>query len=180
MARQDAENKDKPDPVKQMDYRGITAYSVSDEEAHAIVDNALVIVSKPELLKGIIDRIQDGPGDEKVLADVELWRQRRAAAKGASVWSLVNLAKLRELDPKRFAPEKIDTGATLLFGTWLEAARKADWAALNMVWNDQKLGLEIAMPSIEGGYPAAMKGFVPDSSEGAARATENTQHHRVS
>lgn len=167
MARQDAEDKGKPDPIKEMDYRGITAYSLSDEEAHAIVDGALVIVSKPELLKGVIDRVQDGVGDEKALADVDLWKQRRAAAKGSSLWSLINLAKLRELDPKRYAPEKIDTGATLLFGTWLEAATKADWAALNMVWNNQKLGLEIAMPPIEGGYPDAMKGFVPGPAEGA-------------
>ena len=45
LARKDAEGKGKPDPIKEREYRGVTAYSVSPAEAHAIVDGRLSIVA---------------------------------------------------------------------------------------------------------------------------------------
>lgn len=47
--------------------------------------------------------------------------------------------------------------------------RKADWASAAFSWTDAGLGAELALPTPSGGYPEALKGFVPPNGRGATK-----------
>ncbi len=168
LARKDAADKGNPDPIKQKEYRGITGYSVTPKEAHAIIDGMLVITSGGEMLKTVIDRVQDGFSKAKSIAANDRWSSRRDALGAEDVaWAFVRLDRLRELDPKRFAPEKIDPGVKFLFGPWIEAAREGDWASLSLAWTENRLGAELAVASPAHGYSDTYKRYIPPSGQGA-------------
>lgn len=171
LARLDAKDKGNPDPVKEADHRGVHGFSFEPNEAHAIVDGTLVIASGGDALKTLIDRMQDGL--DAPLADDPTWNARReAAGEEAVAWSLVNLARLRVLDPDSYAPEKFDAGAVFVFGPWIEAVRTADWASLSLTWTEDRLAAELAMPQPEGGYSAGLAGYLPSDQGGAATPIE--------
>ncbi|MDX2037854.1 MAG: hypothetical protein SFX72_14480 [Isosphaeraceae bacterium] len=167
LARADAKGKGNPDPIKTADHRGITGYSVSSEEAHAIVRDALVITNSPKHLKTVIDRALDGkPGG----APPRELTDRRIQAKSNTdtiAWGLVRLEKLRALDPKFAIPEKIDPGATFLFGPWLEAARKAPWASAAIRWGDVAMTAEVELPAPRDGYSDTYRRYLPKPGQGA-------------
>lgn len=171
LARQDARENGKPDPIQEAEHRGVRGFSVDEDEAHAIVDGKLIIASGADALRTLIDRTQDGL--DAPLADDPTWSDRRAAVgEEAAAWAMVNLARLREIDPDQYAPEKFDAGAVFVFGPWIEALRTADWASLSLTWTEGRLAAELAMPQPEGGYSPALSGYLPTDGRGAAAPIE--------
>ena len=131
LARRDAEEKGEPDPVNEADYRGVHGYSVEKNEAHAIIDGTLVIASGSEAMKALIDRIQENNGaDVSHRGGCDLEGPPRGRRRvDAAGWAMVNLKRLREIDPERYASDKLDRGPLFLFGPWIKATRTADWAS---------------------------------------------------
>ena len=79
LARKDATDKGKPDPIKQGDYRGVTGYSAGPKEAYAIVEGRLVIADRGETVKAVIDRVLDGMGRRARSPTTPTGQARRAA-----------------------------------------------------------------------------------------------------
>jgi hypothetical protein len=171
LARQDAEGKGKPDPVKEADYKGVHGFSVDANEAHAIVDGQLVVANGGDALKAWIDRVQDAGAVGKPLADDPAWLARRQAQDPeAAAWALARVDRLRAIDPKFYAMEKVDAGALFVFGPWIEAARKADWATASLTWTDARLAANLAVGAPAGSIPASLKGFRPPGPGRGAKA----------
>jgi hypothetical protein len=169
LARQDASNKGNPDPVQQTQYQGVTAYSASTQEAHAIADGLLVVANGGEALKTMIDRIQGREAVKAPLADDETWTARRAAIDPqAAAWSLVRLDRLRKIDPKRFAPEKIEPGPLFLLGPWIESAARADWIASSFTWTSTRATAEAVMP-LAVSNEKLVSAYLPGPGQGASR-----------
>lgn len=168
MARKDAKANDRPDPVKEVDYRGVKAYAVNDDEAHAILDGMLVVTNGGEALKAIVDRSIDGMTGEPFIESAA-WKERKAGLEtDATARGIVRLERLRELDPKRYrVPDQVDPGAVLLFGPWIETLRQAPWMAASLTWTDERLGAQLQMPTPADGLSPALKTYVPGSGEGA-------------
>jgi hypothetical protein len=169
LARQDAANQGKDDPVKSAEYRGIAGYAVG-KAAYALVDGSLVISDKSETLKTVIDRARDGvKGGGGAIADDAAWKARRARVEPETLaWGLVRLDRLRELDPRRFkVPEKLSPPQTFLFGSWLDALRTADRIEARLTWSDRRLGADVTLPVPSGGSREVLKGFIPAAGSGA-------------
>lgn len=168
LVRADAKVKAKPDPVKEDEHRGIKSYSLAPTEAHAIVDGVLVVTNGTETLKAVIDRALDGKGP--ILADDATFAARRKEADPeALAWGFMRTDRLRRIDPKRFGGTKPDPGATFVFGAWLEAIQKGDWASLGLTWTEGRLAAELTVATPKDGYSAAMKRYLPSKGEGAPR-----------
>ncbi len=169
MARKDAVEKGKPDPIKQADHRGVTGYSLSDQEAHAIVDGRLIVANGGDALKAVIDRTLDP--SSKSIVDDELWQSRRKdlAADGAAAWAVAKLDRLRVLDPKRFGrgDAQPDAGATFLFGPWIAAIQTAPWAAAVLRHDGDRLAAEFVLPTPEKGFDEPLLAFIPPAGAGA-------------
>ena len=118
LARQDAADKGKPDPVKSAEYRGVRGY-VLGQAAYALVEGSLVFSDKVDTLKTVIDRARDGMKGGAAIADDGAWKTRRArVAPDALAWGFAKLDRLRALDANRFeVPEKLSAPPTFLFGS---------------------------------------------------------------
>lgn len=166
-----AREKGPPDLVKDAEYRGVTGHQVGPKLTFAVVRGRLVIADNGETLKAVIDRALDGLPSGRSIEDQDLWKARKAAVpSGAIAWGLARIDRLRELDPKKFTiGEKHDPGQTLLFGGWLETARKASWASVTVSWTEERLAAELALPAEPGNREGAFKGYLPPAGAGAPR-----------
>jgi len=170
LARKDAADKGKPDPVKTAEYRGFTGYTSGDKGAYAIVQDVLVIVDRGDTLKALIDRVLDGPKGSGSIVDDAGWKARQAQVKADGLaWGYARLDRLRELDAKKFSiPDKTKLPQTLFFGSWIEALRKGPWVAASLNWSGDRLAADVTVPVPPGGYAAAYKGYVPPDGTASA------------
>jgi len=174
LTRQDAQNKGKPDPVKTAQYRGITVHAGGGEKdpAYAVVSGRLAVSNTTKNLERLIDRAvsagSDVPAPGKSLADQPEWKSRRDRQGQDTLASgFAHLDRLRQIDPKRFMPsDKPDTGAIFLFGSWLEAIKKAPSLAASIRWSTKELGASLELSVPKEGRPATLKGFVPGPVKG--------------
>jgi hypothetical protein len=172
LARKDAADNGRPDPIKSGEHRGVTGYELG-KVSYAVVAGRLVIADRSETLNSVIDRSLDGPPEGRPIEKLPEWKAWRDAADASPetlAWAFGRLDRLRELDQQSFrVPEKPDTGATLLFGGWFEVFRKAPWVAANLSWTDRKLAAELAMPAPKDGRTGPFRGYVPPSGSGAPK-----------
>jgi hypothetical protein len=182
LARQDAKDKGKPDPVKTSEHRGVTIHGGAGPQpgAYAIVAGKLVVSNSVKNLKTLIDRAVPAPaiGTADIaaskpantsLADQPDWQALKARqGPDAFAWGLAHLDRLRKLDLDRFTPkEKPDTGVTLLFGSWYEIFRKAPSLLASLNWSDTELSASLELPVSKDGRQAPFKGYVPGQGKGA-------------
>lgn len=172
LARSDARTKGNPNPVKTAEHRGVTAYSVGPQEAHALLEGSLVVANGGEALKAVIDRVR---GESKVtpISEAEEWRSRRSSlGPDAVAFAFARLEALRKIDPERFGTEKPDGGATFLLGAWYETARKAPWVAACLGLEGDRLSAEVVLPRPADGLDGPLRAFLPGPGRGAAQAVE--------
>ncbi|QDV33381.1 hypothetical protein [Tautonia plasticadhaerens] len=168
LARRDAEEKGAPDPIGESEYRGLTAYRVSDEEAHVILDGRLVLANGLDGLKSVVDRHLDG-GDR--LSDSDAFEGRRPEDTPLA-WAYARLDRLRELDPDRFRADEPDDGAMLLIGAWIEHIQTAPWASAWLDWDEDRLAAALTVATPEDGRSEVMARFLPAEGDGAPAPIE--------
>lgn len=170
LVREKAKAKGISDPIKSAEYRGFTGYALGKKVAYAIVEGKLVIGNHADTLKKLVDRVLDGEKAGPSLAESAEWNARRARVGAPQAWGTLRLDRLRELDPRRFGfKREAKPPATFLLGSWLVVIRKADWASAAASWTEAGLSGELTLPAPSGGYPAALKGFVPPAGQGASK-----------
>jgi hypothetical protein len=174
LARQDARNKKRPDPVQTEVVEGTTIYQFSPEEAHAIVEDALIASNDLGMLKSILERAHGKNADSPCLASDPTWKARRdRLADGTTAWAFANLDQLRKLDPKAFRGKPEDEpGGRMLLGPWFEALQKSPWADLSASWTDARLAGELTLAAPADGFSEALQRFRPPAGQGAATPIE--------
>ncbi len=171
LARKDATEKGKADPIERTDYRGVTGYSAGPKGVYAIVKDRLVIGDRGETARAVIDRALDGMGAKGSFADTPEWSSRRAAVRPDTLaWGFARLERLRKLDPKRYGGDggaKRPPQETILLGGWVEAVRKAPWVEATFDWGARRMAAELILPVPPGGRGGAFRGFVPPEGSGS-------------
>jgi len=182
LARQDAKDKGKPDPVKTSDHRGLVVHALGGEQAIAYTIDAGTLIASNSVknLERLIDRVKDQPAQAGrtagsrtepalTLADRPEWKSRPDRKDPDTVaWAFADLARLRKMDPKRFAPSnKPDTGLIFLFGSWIEAFQKAPAVTAGLKWSDTELSATVDLPVPKAGRAQAYKGYMPETGKGA-------------
>jgi hypothetical protein len=170
MARQDARNKKKPDPVRISDYRGSAVHLVGGEDGkrlvYAIVSGRLVLANATKDLERLVDDLlaeKDRPGNA-VKRPTEAGDDASTLLRGH-----VDLRRLRELDPKKYTlPAKPDTGIALFFGSWYETLKQAAAIDATLRWSETQLAASLELPLPKDGRPASVKGFLPGAGDGPA------------
>jgi hypothetical protein len=169
LAREDAANNGRPDPVKSAEYRGLTGYQVGPKATFAVVKDRLVIADRGDTIKAVVDRALDGLPSGGTVEDSTAWASRKVSVTSDTLaWGFAHLERLRKLDPDKFQlPDKNDGGATLMFAGWLETLRHAPWLSGSLAWTDKHLQAALAMPAMKEGRPESLKGFIPPKGAGA-------------
>ncbi len=198
MARQDAEQKGKPDPAKTSTHRGATIVALGGDGgtiAYCIADGKILASNSVQNVERLIDRgidlaaragkpAPEGKADGALtaLGDLPRWKALRdRQGPDALAWSFVDLARLRQIDPKRFGyANQPDTGITLLFGSWYEAFRKAPSATASISWSDTELAANIDLPQPkEGACSSTFKGTCQPRAKAAAAANPASRDDRL-
>lgn len=130
MARDDARGKGKSDPIKTLDYRGVTVFQAQGF-GFAQVDSWLAIGNESELGKEVIDRILDG-NSESLATNEAFLAARREAGSGTdrgppSAWAYLNLDVIRKRHPnhRMFSGRADDPAGEVLVGGILEVLSRA-------------------------------------------------------
>lgn len=169
-ARSEAQKLGVPDRVKSAEYRGITGWSFAPNEAHAIVDNRLLITNRPDALKELLDR-RAGDGGPS-LADSEAYQAAcQAAGNEPLVRAFVDLATIKQLPnvKKGLSGDENPLGV-LLVAPLLAALRESNWAAAALSVDGDVVELAVhtsagALPagsSDEFAIPKAANGILPN------------------
>ena len=183
LARQDAKDKGKPEPVKTSDHRGVVVHVLGDDKgvAYGLVAGKLAISNSVKNLERLIDRMVamaaksgepavSGKASFASLAERAEWKTLKEKQDADSLaWGFADMDRLRQLDPKRYgSSNKPDTGVIVLFGSWFQAIQKAPWLTASIRWSPTELGAAIDLPVPKDGRAPAYKGYVPGSGKGAA------------
>ena len=81
LARKDATDKGRPDPIKPFEHHGVSGYAL-EKGAYAIVEGTLVVSDSTETLKGVIARAKDGQKATKPITENPEWKARKRQLAG--------------------------------------------------------------------------------------------------
>jgi hypothetical protein len=170
LARQDAKNKKKPEPVRKTDYKGTVVYGLGGEGekglAYAIISGRLAVATSMKDLERVVDRLH---ADDRVAVGAS--RDKSAVGDDGSlvVRGHVELRRLESFDPKKFTlPAKPDAGVVFLFGSWYEALKRAPAIDLAVRWSETEFTAGLDVPLPKEARPASVKGYLPGQGEGTA------------
>ena len=181
LARQDAQQKGKPDPARTSSHRGfsITALGGDAGIAYCIAGGRLLATNSIKNLERLIDRgielaEHEGKAGEALaaLGRSTRWQAiRDKQSPDALAWSFVDLERLRKIDPQRFSyKNQPDTGVTILFGSWYEAIRKASSATASIRLSDTLLAANVELAAAEGATNARLQGLCASRRKGGRPA----------
>ncbi len=183
LARQDAQQKGKPDPAKTSSHRGLSITALGGDQgiAYCIAEGRLLASNSLKNVERLIDRgallaaagkpsaSGTAEGALAALSRSGRWKAIRAKqGPDALAWSFIDLERLRTIDPKKFTYAKQpDTGITIFFGSWYEAIRTATAATAAIRWSDTELAANIELVQPKEGRAPAFKGYLPAAGKGA-------------
>ncbi len=146
LARLDAKSKDKPDPVKMLDYRGIRVYA-ADKNKLAVVGEWLVITNNDDLGKQIIDRYLDKAA-QTLAADAQFAKAYEAASTTSTAWAYVNATALRDagVAKKLLGGQAENPLAELFFGGILTALHQTPYVTIGLNGADRHIHVTASAP----------------------------------
>ncbi|QNN23244.1 hypothetical protein HED60_13500 [Planctomycetales bacterium ZRK34] len=171
-----AANKGQADPMRTWQHAGINCYSFNATEAHALIDNRLVLASRAAILERVLD-LRAGHGEGVMSSSVGYRAALQASSSHdqAAAFTYVNVAAVKQ-NPTVAAGlnQGIDNPlAALLLAPLADAARQAKWLAATLDVRDQALSM---ITTTDAHTPAAnaLTSFAYPSSPDGALANLNT------
>jgi hypothetical protein len=155
LAREDAKNKGRNDPLQEHDYRGHQVYEVKDG-GFAAIGSTLVLVNKKDLGTRLVDQLMDGGkstlgGNERfALAGNERFAEaRKSMPADAAMWGWIDIQTAREAEAakgKPFTKQTDNPVAELLIGGLLDTLQHTPWLTGSLSLKTEGIGLSLAMP----------------------------------
>lgn len=168
IARADASEQGRADPIREADYRGVHAF-LADGVCIGVVDRWIVAATSAELAKAIVDRHRDDSAAS--LADSQEFVQaRQGKGRNATAWLYVDLATVRNAGLARelFAGQAPDPGAELLFGGLMSTLRETPLAAAEFSIDRDELELRLTTPHDPSWTPEGRRYYFGPDQSGAA------------
>ncbi len=154
-AAADADRQDRPGTVTLGDYRGVKTWTMSTNEAHALLGTRLVVGNRMSLLHQMLD-LRGGEGGRNLASLAGFKAARDALGKEAVASVFVSLQRIRETPGlKKALEEDGNPLTTLLLADTKAALRKASWLALGVYLSGDKL---ILRTYTDGAPPEPSKG----------------------
>jgi hypothetical protein len=165
LARQESK-----DHVEKSNYRGIQTLRIGKDLHAAVVGTALLITNKDFALHLALDLHADGP--KKSLAQLaSVTQARQQVSPDPLAWLWLNLETVRKNPQAKevFAMPRNDFQLTVLFGGWLDVARRAPYLCAAAYPEEHGLLLSFRMPCGREGMPAELAPHVPPAGQPGSR-----------
>lgn len=148
LVRDDAKRKEKPDPIGEISYRGITTYHAGPVR-FAVVDDLLIVTNKGALGKAILDRLLDqAPGG---LSTTPRYQEARAFhSADVAAWGYLDVEVLRqsiqEPDHPLVTGRAKNPAAEILIGGLLANLHQTPFVTAAVELNGERLRLVAQSP----------------------------------
>jgi hypothetical protein len=176
LARDDAKNKGRADPVHAAMYRDVQAYEIN-KVIFGVLGDRLVVTNQGELGKAIVDRWKN-PDGEKSLPGKESYRRALedrsvttyTSGTHAIGWMYVDVHSLREagLAKELLGGKAKDFGAELILGGLLAVLHKTPYVTGNLKLQDSRIHLHLSSPNEPAWVGQDRVYFVGDRERGGA------------
>ena len=197
LARQDAQQKGKPDPARTSTHRGLTITALGGRQgiAYCIADGRLLAIEfgqepratdRPRRRAGRASRqaARAGqgrrcPGGTGSLAALESDPGQAGARRAGMV---VRRSRAPPQDrPQRSSPTRISPirASRIFFGSWYEAFRKATAATASIRWSDTELAANVDLLQPKEGASAGLQGICAGRRQGRRAADPAAGHDRL-
>jgi hypothetical protein len=153
------------EPIRKTDYKGVPTIAFGDASA-ALVDGALLIASKKEILKGVLDHHLAA---HPPIGTVAAFQEARAALPaGAHVWGWLNLDTVKKQPGFKagFDAATQDPFLMLLFGGFTDVIKRSTYATAFLQHDGHELRLGVRMPAGRDGMSAISKLVIPERDGG--------------
>ncbi len=175
LARADATNKGKPDPVHAAEYNGVRVFRVG-EGRFTTIDQWLLVTNKDDLGKRLVDQYlglkQGQPGSDSLAQTTNFADARSGAADDRSAWAFVNVSAIRDAGAakKLFAGKTDNPGAEILVGGILDTLVHTPYATATAWARPDKLAVSLSVPHNAEWTSEAREYFFGEGGKGAAPA----------
>jgi hypothetical protein len=180
LARQDAKGKNKPDPIKSGEHRGITAYQV-DQARVVAFGRWLLVTNNGDLGNSILDSFLDKPEDT-LAANEQFKTARSAAPRDASAWAYVDVEVLRNggIAKELFTGRTENPVAELLVGGLLDTLKQTSHATAALTLDAKHARLELSTPHQNEWVSEAREYFFGPEGKGFAPALLSVKNELLS
>jgi hypothetical protein len=180
LARKDAADKGKEDPIKSEDYHGVTAYKLNDVY-YATLGPWLILTNKARVGQMIIDNALD-EGRQSLGNERQFQEAVKQKVGTPTVWAYVDLTILRVSGvAKNLLNKKSDNPAgELLIGGVLAAAPDAPFVTASLTVDKERIALSTAIPFDAKKAAKAREYYFGPNGTGAAPALLNPKDTIVS
>ncbi len=170
LARDDANSKDKKDPIKQGNYRGIDAYQTGGNVL-AAVGEYLVVTNKGDLGKAVVDQYLDSIAANSIAQSPQLAAAVKAHDEGdAFAWGFVDVRSIREagMAKKVFSGQSDNFVVELVLGGVLETLQHTPTVTASWLLSPNGIRLSFSAPHDHGSVDEVRQFFFGPESSGTA------------
>jgi hypothetical protein len=157
LARQ--ESKDRPE--KKM-INGVETIQIGNDFHAAVVGSALVISNRAEPVRQALNLTRT-PGKHSLADIAQLGDARRLVGPDPLAWAWLNMETVRKIPQVKdiFAMPRNEPGLTVLFGGWLDVARRSPFLCAGLYAEEHGALLSLRMPAGRDGMPAELATHIP-------------------
>lgn len=168
IARHEASEKGKPDPIEEIDYRGISAYKVG-KGIMAHHENWILLSNNKETAKWTADAMLDG-SDETLSKNDRYLKAKKSVPANQSAWVYFDIESLRNGGvAKALYKEKVDNPVVeMVVGGILGALQKTDFATAFAKVEPTTIKASIGMPLPNDSIEEKRKYFFGENADGVA------------
>lgn len=171
IAEGEAAKAGEPNRVKSAEYGDVKGWSFAPEEAHAIVENQLIVANSPEILQAALDR-RAGVATGSVAESDHFAAARRSIDDNADATLFANMTVLKHLpDFQDALNQNQNPLGRLLFEPLLGGLNQATWLAAGVTVDQEEAILRVCTDRTTGQDPASNRFAEPDSAADGAMPT---------
>ncbi len=180
LTRDEADRQGQPDPIRQVDYRGITAYRAG-EARFAVTGSWLLVTNKDELGKSMLDAVLDGR-QESLAAKSEFQQARRGIQDTPSAWVYADVAAFRSagMAEQLYRERTANPTAEILVGGILSNLRHTPYITAALYVAPHNTRLRLAAPHDMAWVSKAQEHFFGPDGKGVAPAAPEVAQRLLS
>jgi hypothetical protein len=158
---QELARRDAPEKVEHDKYRDLDTVHIGKDFHAAVVGSALLLSNSKQALHRGIDLRRDGR--ESLAAVPGVAAARRLLPPDPFAWAWLNLETVRKAPQAKevFAQPRNDAILTVLFGGWLDVARRSAFLCGGLYGDTHRMSLALRMPAGREGMPAELAVHAP-------------------
>jgi hypothetical protein len=158
---QELARRDAPEKVEHDTYRDLDTVHIGKDFHAAVLGSALLLSNSKQGLHRGIDLRRDGR--ESLAAIPAVAAARRLLPPDPFAWAWLNLETVRKAPQAKeaFAQPRNDAILTVLFGGWLDVARRSAFLCGGLYGDTHRMSLALRMPAGRKGMPAELAVHAP-------------------